>query len=625
MEKNWDVIVVGGGFAGLSAALMLGRARRRVLVLDAGEPRNRFAAHMHGVLGNEGADPLDLLRNARAEVAGYGVEVRRGRVENITPAPDAGPAPSDEIPAELAVTFSVAGTAPALDADLPDGPVGPVGPDGAEDSGSGGRETHTARAVIVATGITDDLPKIPGLADQWGAGVLHCPYCHGWEVRDRRLGVLATGAQSIHQAELVRQWSADVVLFAAEVGELSEESAARLRARGVRIVNEPVVEVLTDDARLVGVRLADGTSVPLDAIFTVPRAIPHDEFISDLALERVESPAGSLLSVDPIGATSHPRIWAVGNVVQPFANVPLSVGAGSLTGGVVNMALVSDEYDHAVVRAANRTVFTSASGRQADDVPDEVTADVPDDAPPEVAAGAADSGPNESESALADHWEDLYTSAGQRWSGRVNEALAQVAGALSPGKALDLGCGEGGDAIWLAQQGWRVTAVDISPTAMARAARAAEVASVGDRVTWINRDLTTWVPEAGYDLVAASYFHSAIDIERTAILRRAAGSVRSGGYLLVISHVFETDEDIPPWAWRHREQHGDAQHGQPHAGGPTGHPELLTPEREIEALGLNPDVWRAVIAEIRRRRATSPDGDETAMVKDGIVLLRRTR
>lgn len=310
MEPHlWDVVVVGGGPAGLSAALLLGRARRSVVVLDSGRPRNRFAAHMHGVLGQEGAPPTDLLARGRADAATYGVVLRDGTAEWTEETDDG-------------VTVVLRGG-----------------------------ETLRARALVAATGITDELPEIPGLAERWGTSVLHCPYCHGWEFRDRRLGVLTTSAANLHQAELVRQWSEHVVVFTAAAGEVPPAQVARLRARGVRLVASPVVEVLGDGGALTGVRTADGELVALDALYTAGTPRPHDGFLAGLELARTEIPMGTVLAVDPVGRTSHPRVWAVGNVVNPAGTVPMSVGAGAMTGGAVNWALISEEFDAAVASA----------------------------------------------------------------------------------------------------------------------------------------------------------------------------------------------------------------------------------------------------------------------------------
>lgn len=302
--SSWDAIVVGGGAAGLSAALLLGRARRRTLVIDAGSPRNRFAAHMHGVLGNEGTPPRDLVRRGRTEAEAYGVTIREGAVSGVRDDGDA-----------LVV----------------------VRHDGVEER---------TRALVVASGITDDLPAVAGLAERWGLSVLHCPYCHGWEVRDRRLAVLATSPASLHQAKMVRQWSDEVVLFSAGLGALDPAEEHRLRARGVEIVTAPAIEVFGDGTAVSGIRVEGGATIPVDAVFTGGRPIPHDGFLADLGLVRSELPAGlgSFVQVDATGKTSHPRIWAAGNVANPMATVPMSIGAGATAGAAVNGALVEEDF-----------------------------------------------------------------------------------------------------------------------------------------------------------------------------------------------------------------------------------------------------------------------------------------
>jgi thioredoxin reductase len=311
MENNeWDVIIVGGGAAGLSAALMLGRALRRVLVLDGGSPRNRFASHMHGVLGNEGADPMEFLTRARAEVAGYGVEVRTGVVKQV---------------AETNTGIAV-------------------------ETDDGGR--LTARRLIAASGVQDDLPEIPGLAQRWGRDVLHCPYCHGWEVRGKRLAVLATSPMGIHQAQLIRQWSHDVVFFTALAGPVDSAVAAQLAARNVTSDPRPVKElVITNDA-LTGVRVEGEEVVDVDAVFTAATLIPQDRYLAGFELEREDSVFGSFLKVDPTGRTSHPRIWAAGNITAPGANVPISIAAGAMAGAMINADLVTEDFALAETYAA---------------------------------------------------------------------------------------------------------------------------------------------------------------------------------------------------------------------------------------------------------------------------------
>ncbi|MFN3339971.1 MAG: FAD-dependent oxidoreductase [Dietzia sp.] len=553
-DAHWDVIVVGGGAAGLSAALMLGRARRRVLVVDAGEPRNRFAAHMHGVLGHEGVDPHEFLRRGREELREYDVTVRTGSVTRVHDGRVDDNGTDDD---EVGLTVEFADAAPA-----------------------------TTRALVVASGQTDELPDIPGLREFWGTSVLHCPYCHGWEVRGSRIAVLGTSEMSAHQAQLVRQWTDDLVFLTAGISEvgagLDPEVAARLRAREVRLEETPVVQVLSENGRLSGVRLEDGREIALDAVFAAPTARPHDQFLDGLDLERTTTPMGTALAVDQFGATGHPRIWAVGNVANPGATVPLSMAAGSMAGGMINMALVNEDFDRALAGA------TGAPGSP------------------------------------AEYWEGQYADEGPRWSGAVNSTTAAVVAPLAVGSVLELGCGEGGDAVWLAEQGWRVTAVDLSPTAVSRGADAAATRGVAERIEWVAHDLSTWTTGERFDLVTASFFHSTVELPRTAILRRAAERVRSGGHLLLVSHVFETESDIPPWASRPGSgDEGDGEAEGVNSAHSAAHHELPTPAEEVADLALDPEVWEVVLQEVRTRQAVGPDGSQTATLKDGVVLYRR--
>ncbi len=522
MDTNeWDAVIIGGGIAGWSAAQMLGRARRRTLVIDAGAPRNRFAAHMHGVLGHDGVDPAELLARGRREAAAYGVT-----------------AASTEV-----VAMRDRGS--HLDVERRDGAV------------------DTARAVIVATGVRDTLPDVEGLAALWGRSVLHCPYCHGWEVADRRLGVIATSPASAHQIELVRQWSADVTAFTALAEPVDPAVRARWAARGIRVVSTPVVAVVTEGGELTGVKDASGVLHAVDALFTAPSPSLALEFLGDLDLRRTDAPGGPL-SVDPVGATSHPRVWAAGNVVSPYGNVPLSMGAGSMAGAAVNAALVAEDADRAV---ADRTGRRNA------------------------------------------HWEQRYADSTQVWSGRTNattiaavEQLTASAGE-TPRTALEIGCGEGADAVWLAEHGWSVTAIDVAPTAIERGRTAAAKRGIApERLRFVAQDAAGALPEGPFDLVVSSFLHSwEEDFPRIGILRDAAERVAPGGWLLAVSHA-----SAPSWA---ADEH--------HEG-----PVLHTPEEEWRQLALDPDIWTVERAEVRRRSITGPDGN-AATLDDGVLLLRR--
>jgi SAM-dependent methyltransferase len=198
-------------------------------------------------------------------------------------------------------------------------------------------------------------------------------------------------------------------------------------------------------------------------------------------------------------------------------------------------------------------------------------------------------------------WEQRYAEADRIWSGRVNAVLADVVAALHPATALDLGCGEGGDAVWLAEQGWTVTAVDISATAVARGEAAARERGLGPQLRFVAADLEAFDTADRFALVTASFLHSPTMLDRVAVLRRAADFVERGGHLLITSHAAP-----PPWA---SQLHAHAA-------------ELLPPEEDLIRLGYDTEVWDTVVCEIRRREATAPDGSP-ATLDDGVILLRR--
>jgi SAM-dependent methyltransferase len=205
------------------------------------------------------------------------------------------------------------------------------------------------------------------------------------------------------------------------------------------------------------------------------------------------------------------------------------------------------------------------------------------------------------ETTPAQFWETRYAESDRIWSGRVNQVLAETAGTLTPGRALDLGCGEGGDVVWLARQGWQVTGIDLSPTAIARGRAAAEEAGVADRIQLVAADLATWSTEDSYDLVTASFLQSQVALPREEILRKVGTLVAPGGHLLIVSHA-----EPPPWA--------GADHAGPHT--------FPTPEGDVQTVASDPATWEVLIADRREREATGPDGTTGTLI-DGVVLVRR--
>ncbi len=319
LGENQDVVVVGGGAAGLSGALMLARARRSVVVVDAGEPRNAPAEAVHGLFAREGTNPAELLARGRDEVRRYGGHVVSGEVTSV---------------ARDGTGFTVT---------LAEG------------------RSLRARRLLVTTGLVDELPAVPGLRSRWGRDVVHCPYCHGWEVRDRAIGVLASGPMSVHQALLFRQWSADVVLFTHDRPAPSPEELEHLTARGVGVVDGEVTALEVVDDRLTGVRLADGTVYEREALAVAPRARARGGFLAGVGLHPVEHPAGigEHVPADPTGRTDVPGVWVAGNVTDPMAQVGAAAAAGATAGAQINADLVAEETRLAV--AALRDPFSAAS------------------------------------------------------------------------------------------------------------------------------------------------------------------------------------------------------------------------------------------------------------------------
>ncbi|MEU0138009.1 NAD(P)/FAD-dependent oxidoreductase [Streptomyces sp. NPDC006296] len=324
-NRRYDVVVIGGGAAGLSGALALARARRSVLVIDAGSPRNAPASHAHNYLGREGVPPLELLAIGRAEAAQYGAEIVRGEV------------------------VSAARTADGFHVVRADGGV------------------VRARRLLVTTGIVDELPPVAGLAERWGRDVLHCPYCHGWEVRDRPVGVLAAGPMAVHQALLWRQWTDDVMLFRHEQADFTDEEYEQLAARGIAVADGTVEALEVSGDRLVGVRLAGGTVVPREAVVVQPRFTARSAVLESLGLPSTETVLdghvlGSHVAADPSGATGLPGVWVAGNVATLMEQLVGAAAAGLKAASAINMDLVTDDTRRAV--DARRTPFSAEAERQ---------------------------------------------------------------------------------------------------------------------------------------------------------------------------------------------------------------------------------------------------------------------
>lgn len=301
--KNYDVIIVGGGAAGLTAALVLLRARRSVAVIDAGAPRNSPASHMHGYLSREGMAPAALLAQGREEIAEYGATLIDGTVVGIEPG------------------FTIR---------LADGTA------------------LTARSILISTGLRDEAPIVLGVSERWGKDVLHCPYCHGYEVRDQPLGVLGGTPDAVTHALLLRQWSDDVTYFP-HTDSPTAEQEEMLAARGVTVAPGIVARVVIEEDRLRGIELADGSFVPRAAVFVRPVLVPNGDLLQSLGCDMDER---GWVCPDPAGRTNRPGVYVAGNAADPRAQVITAAGQGSAAAIAINTDLVDEDIAEAL--AASR-------------------------------------------------------------------------------------------------------------------------------------------------------------------------------------------------------------------------------------------------------------------------------
>lgn len=330
-----DVVVVGGGSAGLSAAKILARSRRSVLVVDAGTGRNAPAAGVHNYLYAEGTPPARLAEIGRNEARTYGVEVVDG-------------------------TATTATVVPQPDPGSPQFTVGVR-------TGDGAARTVGARRVVLATGLVDVLPEVSGLAPRWGRDVLHCPFCHGWEVRDQAVGVLGTNPMALHQVLLFRQLTDDVVYFQHTAPDPTDEQVEQLTALGVEWIAGEVSAVLTTDDALSGIQMTDGRIVPRQALVVATRLEARPDLLADLGLATADLELGGVLAghhlpTDPSGLTTTPGVWAAGNVAAPMAQVITAAAAGAAVGAAVHMDLMGEDTQLAVtaLRARRASGGTAA-------------------------------------------------------------------------------------------------------------------------------------------------------------------------------------------------------------------------------------------------------------------------
>ena len=296
---SYEVIIVGGSFAGLSAAMQLARARRRILLIDAGEPRNRFAKASHGFLGQDGVAPAQIMREGLRQLSAYPtVDFHHGRATGAE------------------------GERDAFQVTLDDGTVA------------------EGRRLVLAHGVADSLPEVPGLSERWGRTVVHCPFCHGYEFGDRPLGVLATGPLGAHQAEMLPDWG-PTTLFTQGLFTPEPEVQARLDRRGVTVETTPVAALLGDAPALEGVRLADGRVLQLAALFTAPRTAPNGGLAQALGCALEDGPTGPYIAADARQETSTAGVFAAGDAARAMHNATLASASGVMAGVGAYQSLMS--------------------------------------------------------------------------------------------------------------------------------------------------------------------------------------------------------------------------------------------------------------------------------------------
>lgn len=295
---HYDAIIIGGSFAGLSAAMYIARARRTVCIIDTGSPRNRFAAHSHGFFTQDGSAPGAMIAAARSQVAAY--------------------------PGATFIDEEAIGAARE--------------PDGFSVKLATGEVLESARLVL-AFGISDELPAIPGLAERWGTSVIHCPYCHGYEFSGQRLGVLRVSPMSVHQAMLIAEWG-PTTFYLNGASEPDDESLAQLQKRGVAIEPAPVRALHGDGAKLSAIELVDGRTPEVDALYVGPRTRLNSEMAQQLGCELEEGPFGSIIKTDGLMMTTASDVFAAGDITRFAHNVTWASADGVMAGTAVHRSLV---------------------------------------------------------------------------------------------------------------------------------------------------------------------------------------------------------------------------------------------------------------------------------------------
>ena len=519
VERHCDVCVIGGSVAGLAAALQIARQRRSVIVVDDGSGQADSAGRLHGYLGGTTLTTSALIAAGRAEVRGYGCEVIASQAERVTRDDDG------------AFLVQVAGGHAII-----------------------------ARRVLAATGGTDEVPGIDGLAGYWGTAAFGSPAWQGYEFRDRRIVQIITRPPEVSDAALLRHLSARLTVVIDGSAGVGETHVADLRAAGVPILHGQPTRVVTGaDGCLAAVEVAGHGPVEADVVVVGTRFRARAEPFAAVGLRPTPHPSGTgeVLETDATGATAVPGLYAAGRVTDPAQQALQAAADGSRVGAAISRSLADEDIRDAARPSAN----------QAD-------------------------------------WDRRY-GGDQMWSGNPNGTLVAEASSLTPGRALDVGAGEGGDALWLAERGWNVTASDISGRALDRVRSAAGQRGLRVDCQQVDANALDAFPALAFDLVSAQY----ASIPRTGddrAVRNILEAVGPGGTLLIVSHDLEHG-------------HG-AEHGH-------GHDRPFDPDAYVRV-----DDFAAALAdsgdweiEVHEKRPRPPGAASAAQHSHDIVLRARRR